>query len=293
MNFRKFATLAAIVFASGASSLCADDGIFSRFGLDLGYAGRTQEWAIFAYGAGTANSRFNAIAMNGGASSYQVTGNVALAGAYSTMTMNGNLAIDGDLYRQTTSTLVMSGRPSITGSQFQSSQIDSQFTSGITALQTVSTGASHLSSTSGSPATINIRNQDLMFNNAAFGGTYVMNLTDFVLGGNSTLTLNGAAGSAFVFNISGSFDMSGNASIVLAGGLTTSDVLFNVTGSNPTLSISGNSVFEGTLLAYNASGPQRTLRISGHSLAEGELIADSVVLSGDAKVRHPKKKSKD
>jgi hypothetical protein len=70
-----------------------------------------------------------------------------------------------------------------------------------------------------------------------------MNLTDFVMGGGGkngnggTLTLNGAAGSAFVLNISGAFSLGGKAKILLTGGLTVSDVLFNVTGGNSTFSI--------------------------------------------------------
>ena len=53
-----------IVFASlflclfGALPTFATDGIYTQFGLDLGYAGRIgypgPEWAIYVYGAGTA-----------------------------------------------------------------------------------------------------------------------------------------------------------------------------------------------------------------------------------------------
>jgi len=70
-----------------------------------------------------------------------------------------------------------------------------------------------------------------------------MNLSSFVMGGGGnngnggTLTLNGAAGSAFVLNISGAFNLGGQAKILLTGGLTVSDVLFNVTGSNSTFTI--------------------------------------------------------
>ena len=52
----------------GALPAFATDGIYSKFGLDLAYAGRigymggtTPEWAIYVYGAGTASSRFNAL----------------------------------------------------------------------------------------------------------------------------------------------------------------------------------------------------------------------------------------
>ena len=52
----------------GVTPAFATDGIFTKFGLDLGYAGRigymggtTPEWAIYVYGAGTASSRFNSL----------------------------------------------------------------------------------------------------------------------------------------------------------------------------------------------------------------------------------------
>ena len=119
-----------------------------------------------------------------------------------------------------------------------------------------------------------------------------MSLSNFVLSGGSTLTLNGAAGSAFVVNITGKFDISGASRILLTGGLTPSDVLFNVRGNNSTFSISGNSIFNGTLLAYNSSGAQRTLNISGHdTTVNGEVIVNKLLFSSGGHVKHPKKKS--
>jgi hypothetical protein len=63
----------------------------------------------------------------------------------------------------------------------------------------------------------------------------------------STLTLNGAANTAFVLNISGNFNISGGSRVLLTGGLTPSDVLFNVTGnpSGAKFQITGGSLFNG------------------------------------------------
>jgi len=114
-----------------------------------------------------------------------------------------------------------------------------------------------------------------------------------VMGGGSTLTLDGAAGSAFVLNISGKFDLSGASKISLTGGLTVSDVLFNIRGNNSTFSISGNSIFNGTLLAYNPAGAQRTLQITGHDTeVNGEVLAHKITLQSGAHVKKPKEKSK-
>src|SRR4030095_13755803 len=67
----------------------ATDGIYTQFGLDLGYAGRigylggtTPEWAIYVYGAGTAGSRFNALNITSppNATGLQVDGDIGVAG---------------------------------------------------------------------------------------------------------------------------------------------------------------------------------------------------------------------
>src|SRR5205085_12545565 len=172
---------------------------------------------------------------------------------------------------------------------------------GVTSLRNVSIAAAGLTATAGSPTSLNIgKNQSRMFDNTAFGGKYVMNLSSFVMGGGSnnanggTLTLKGAAGSAFVLNISGAFSLGGNARILLTGGLTVSDVLFNITGSNSTFSIGGDVLFNGTMLAYNSSGAQRTLQITGHNTQiNGELIAYKINLQSGAQVKKPKEKSKE
>ena len=281
----------------GALPVSATDGIYSKFGLDLGYAGRigylggtTPEWAIYVYGAGTASSRFNALDISSSpdATGLQVDGNIALAGVYSTLTVSGQTSINGDRYEQTTSTELIKSTGTITGSRFSSSTINSQLNSGAASLKNVSIAAAGLTATAGSPTSLNIgKNQSRIFDNTPFGGKYVMNLSSFVMGGGNngnggTLTLNGAAGSAFVLNISGAFSLGGNAKILLTGALTVSDVLFNITGIN------------GTLLAYNSSGAQRALQITGHNTQiNGELLAYKISLQSGAHVKKPKEKSKE
>jgi len=313
---RSLANSIRIVFAPlllclfGGLPAFATDGIYSKFGLDLAYAGRigymggtTPEWAIYVYGAGTASSRFNALNISSlpDATGLQVDGNIALAGVYSTLTVSGHSSINGDRYEQTTSTESIKSTGTITGSRFSSSTINSQLNGGVTSLKNVSIAAAGLTATAGSPTSLNIgKNQSRIFDNTPFGGEYVMNLSSFVLGGGSsnanggTLTLKGAAGSAFVLNISGAFSLGGNARILLTGGLTVSDVLFNVTGSNSSFSIGGDALFNGTLLAYNSSGAQRTLTIAGHNTQiNGELLANRILLQSGAHVKKPKEKSKE
>lgn len=85
-------------------------------------------------------------------------------------------------------------------------------------------------------------------------GEVVMNLTDFVAGAGSKITLRGDRGTKFVINVSGDFDIN-NAKIVLGGGVQLSDIVFNLTGTAPPAKrqISGNSVFFGAL---NVAGSQ-------------------------------------
>lgn len=279
-------------------ALVFGDGIYKKFNLDLSYAGRTHRWAIFTYGAGTSSSPFTALDVTGTSSSAksEVDGDIALAGAYSKLNAGNWGRVDGDRYEQTTSTEAHPGNGFIGGSRFASSSINSSLNNGITALKKVSTTAAGLTATSGSPTTLSLSATSKTFSNNPFGGKYVMKLTNFVLDNHSTLTLNGAAGSAFVINVSGNFSLANGSKIVLTGGLTASDVLFNVTGGSGTFSITGDSIFNGTLLAYNsvANGAQRTLTVGGaHTEVNGEVIANKVVITGGAKVKKPKKQSCD
>jgi hypothetical protein len=268
----------------------ADDGFYNKFHLDLADAGRTDHWTIFTYGSGTSSSPFTALDVSSptAVSGFQVDGDIALAGAYSRLSVSGFGSVSGNRWERKTSTESATGNGVIGGhlNKFD----DPAATKAITALQNVSNNAAALTATSGSPTNIT---SSLSRDNTPFGGKYVMNLGNFTLN-NATLTLNGAAGSAFVINVSNNFSLDNGSKIVLTGGLTFSDVLFNVRGPTGTFSIGGGSLFNGTLLAYNStSSVQRTLTVSGaNTVVTGETIANKVVVSNGAKMKKPPKKSK-
>jgi len=70
---------------------------------------------------------------------------------------------------------------------------------------------------------------------ATHGGYYVINVTgDVKLGNGEFLTLSGAAGTQFVLNVAGNIKLTGGngEGIILAGGLTTTDVVINVTSTS-------------------------------------------------------------
>ena len=272
------------------------DGIFNQFNLNLGFAGRTHRWSIFTYGSGTSGSPFTALDVSGSKNAISdVDSDVALAGSYSRLNVSNYGDVSGDRYEQLTSSETKSGNGFIGGSRISNGSTNTFLNGGVTALQTVSNNAFLLGVTSGSPTNINLSGSSMTISNNPFSGKYVMRLTNFVLNNNSTLTLSGVAGSAFVINVSNNFSLANGSKIVLTGGLTPSDVLFNVRGGTGTFSIASGSVFQGTLLAYNStSSTQRTLTVSGvNTLAKGELIANKVIVSNGAVVKKPKKMSRD
>jgi len=112
----------------------------------------------------------------------------------------------------------------------------------------------------------------------------VYNLTNFQLS-RATLTLSGSG--SFVFNISSSFALK-SAQVLLAGGATASDVLFNYTGTSD-VTFTGKkspSVLNGIILALNANvnlaqGLVVGEIISGQNIAIG---AGSMIQAGLANI---------
>jgi choice-of-anchor A domain-containing protein len=100
---------------------------------------------------------------------------------------------------------------------------------------------------------------------------------------NGTVTLNAPHGGSFIMNISGSFDLSGASKIVLAGGITASDVLYNFVGSGGSVAMSGGASVAGILLA-----PQRGISIS-NAIVTGEIISggSGISFSGTTQVNNP------
>jgi hypothetical protein len=268
------------------------DGIYKKFNLDLGYAGRTHRWAIYTYGAGTSSSPFTALEVHNVG---LVFGDVALAGANSRLSVHDYAYVSGDRYEQTTSSETTNNYGFINGSRVSNSSTNSSLNAGFNSLKNVSIAAAALAATGGSPTNINMNGGNTTFDNNPFGGKYVMKLNNFTLSNSATLTLNGSAGSAFVINVSNNFSLDTHSRILLTGGLTASDVLFNLTGPGGTTSIAGASLFKGTLLAYNSGvGGQRTVTVEGFpTLVRGQILANKVVVRDGGWVKKPRKISRD
>ncbi len=114
------------------------------------------------------------------------------------------------------------------------------------------------------------------------GGLNVINLSSITLGNGAVLTLSGSAGTEFILNDSGGMALN-SADIVLAGGLTANDVVFNVTGNNVQASggLLNESVLAGTILAPNENVQLSPGSFAGSIISGGNInIASGANVSG-------------
>jgi choice-of-anchor A domain-containing protein len=66
---------------------------------------------------------------------------------------------------------------------------------------------------------------------------------------NASLTLNGPANAYFVINVTGNLALGGTGGLMISGGVTTSDVLYNFTSANASLATHIGNVVNGIILA--------------------------------------------
>jgi hypothetical protein len=97
------------------------------------------------------------------------------------------------------------------------------------------------------------------------GGTNVIDLSgNLKLSGTNNLTLTGSANDKFIFNIQGGLSMDGSAKIVLSGGVSAENVVFNFVGSGSSLTTHVGNQMQGIVLA-----PSRDITFHGMF---GEII---------------------
>lgn len=111
------------------------------------------------------------------------------------------------------------------------------------------------------------------------GETVTFNLQNFVLTGHSTLTLSGDATGTFIFNVTKQFSLTHSARIVLSGGIQWNQVFFNVLGTGPRVTLSGESHLIGTLTAN-----QRVVRMNDHAIAYGKVFAKRIIIRQAAQI---------
>lgn len=105
-------------------------------------------------------------------------------------------------------------------------------------------------------------------------GLNVLNISGLNLN-HGTLTLSAPKGGQFVINDSGQFTLN-SGTIALAGGLTPSDVVLNLTGTSPDAQTSGGlnneSVVNGILLAENRNIGFAPGLVNGEVISDGSSI---------------------
>jgi hypothetical protein len=205
----------------------------------------------------------------------QTTGNVGVSSG--TLHLDGSAGpeVNGNVLLAPGANISISNPPQVTGSVLTNQNLSQANTDALNAAATFAGLAPTQSVPGGAVNGTTTINGGL--------GTNVVNLSSLNLGNNQTLTLNGPAGSQFVVNDSGGFTLN-SGRINLTGGLTPSDVVFNLAGSSPDVHTSGGlgneSVINGILLA-----PNRSIGLSP-GLINGELISGgpSIQLASGASV---------
>lgn len=248
--------------------------------LDLGAAGRTQDYAAF-----TTNGTFSA--STGLMNEIDVFGNVGVFGSSLTLS---NSVINGNATLKKDGKFNVPNSSQITGSRFQSQSYDTILQQGVSDAKTFTSQVKSLNGTSNFTATgftmgstMNLVNQNVTLS-ATDNNPVVLKLSSGSLT-NSTLTLNGSSTSHFIFDIAGGAFAAGNSNVLLTGGLTVGNVAFVLEGGSAS-SITGNSTVNGLIVAVD-----RDFTMSGGSLLNGELIGKSITLSGGSKIKKPRKPS--
>jgi hypothetical protein len=212
-----------------------------------------------------------------------IFGDVGVAGD-GNITMSGDATIHGDLYYMTGGTLTLKGNANITGVRHHDAASDLILNNGVTEATNTSNHAFALPVTPTYAGTTNIQlsgNQNMTLMGAP-GQTVVLKLQNFTIT-SGTLTLQGSSSTNFVLNVTNQFSLSNHAQIILSGGVTWDNVLFNVVGTaGGNVTLAGGSILNGVLMANN-----RTVDLSGASVVNGEVIANKIKMSGSAKIIHP------
>ena len=304
------------VLAAGA--MLATNAIGGNFfngavsGVNLGDAsgGTPNYWAVFALTGGVSITDAGPLPLvndpgypgNGLSSDWwDVLGNVGVGGV-GNLTMSAS-RIKGNLYIRTGATVVQSSGANIGNAGYvplipgytspSSLPTNGLLINAAANANQASMDASTLANNwiGAGPTTIAQNNAALNLSIAAVANaTYVLHLQDLILSGASsvlTLSGNGQANVNYVINVNRFFSLSAGAKVVLTGGLTSENVLFNVekTGASTytyDTTLGGGSKLDGIILA-----PNRTVKLTGASIVKGEVIGKAVSLSGYSRVYNP------
>jgi len=231
--------------------------------------GDLERWAAFSLGAGNNFSR----ALNAAL----IDGDLGLAGNGNFL-MGNKAIVNGDVYYRSNGAVLTLNHSVITGSIFNNQ--DPILDNGVNEALAASAHAASLMPNR-SNTSISLSGHDDVTITGAPGETVVLSLKNFVLQGNSSLTLQGTATTTFVINVNKKFSLKGHSHIDLAG-LQWDQVLFNVVGDKGCVHLGGNSILNGILMANG-----RTVKLDGDATVSGEIIANRLNFRGSSRVLHP------
>lgn len=262
--------LFAAVLISAFSAIPVKGDIFTTCGVDLGVAGRTKTWAAFTLLEDSKGKPSGRDQIHG---SGRIIGDLGASGS-GDVELSGNGMVRGDIYSHQPGEVKKTDKGRLTGMVIQNDATDDLLDQGSLDAKNASAFAAGLATSSQFASLREINLNDHKTMTITGDGCTVLSLKNFKLSGDSVLTLTGNPGDAFVINVKGDFKLSGNAKIVLAGGLTAADVLFNVT-SNKKVELTGKAMGTGILLATRSE-----VKLSGSSMWTGEVIANRVHVHG-------------
>ena len=203
-----------------------------------------------------------------------ITGNVGLANISKMTTSAGNFPINGTVFVGDQSSVDAATVANASGNVVQDAASQALTRQAAIDARAASTAAAGLSASGGG----------LGVSSITAGGSIapgVYNLTDLALPNGAVLNL--AAGGSYVFNISGTLKLD-HAQILTADGLSESEVLFNVTGTQGVAFSGGlatESVLHGIILAPDASISLTPGLIVGEMISgEGINIASGGTIKG-------------
>jgi hypothetical protein len=238
------------------------------------------QWAVLGMG-GIGSASSTSISMSGSSSIRGTVANAGVANA-GNVNMSGSSLINGILSLNTAGRLNKSGTSAVAGGVQQNTTTDGLLDQAVADALAASQSAASLPATIPSPTSVTISNPSQNITITGGLGINVWNITNLAIS-NGTLTLSAPHGGCFIMNVPGSFALSGASRIVLAGGITPSDVLYNFVGSGGGVAMSGGSSVAGIVLA-----PQRSVALSS-STVTGEIISggSGIAFSGTMQVNNP------
>lgn len=210
-------------------------------------------------------------------------GDVGVGGGPGTadLNMSGSSVIEKDLWQHTGGAFTTYNRTmSLHGAWYQDTLHDRLIDQAATDALNADNAAWNLGQTANSYPGITTISTGSNYTLMANSTCTVLSLQDFKLSG-GTFTLQGTAAQHFIINVKNNFSLSGSAKVVLNGGVTWDNVLWNIHGGGPDASLTGSSSLTGIVLAA-----KRKFTIAGATL-NGEIIANKLVMSGPAKIDRP------